>query len=271
MVPLALWEARQAVRSRWVLTTGAVFVAACLIVTLFGLRSLRALGLAGASALSDALIAVGILLPPLLGLLLGSTSLAGPREGGLLALLSSQPTGRERLALGAFLGASMTLTAVVLAGHGSVLIVLSGVTSGSDLPALAGVTFGTLAAGTTAVAIGVAVSAVSRTRLQAVAGAVSVWFVLALGADILLAGLVPGLGLGPSGMLMAVMANPLESARVLALLVAAPGGTALGPFGEFLALQHGLGESISLLGAGLGLWIVIPVVFAGRVLRRAEL
>jgi ABC-type transport system involved in multi-copper enzyme maturation permease subunit len=270
MRDLAGFELRGAARTRWLTVGGAVFAAAALAVTLAGLRSLSALGLGGAGAAIDGLVHLSLLLPPLIGLLLGAGSLARDRERGMLAMLAAQPVRRSVLPLAAFAGSLLAVWVVLAAGLGVSLIVLATVVTAADLATFAIVVGVSLAATATAVALGVAIAAVVSTHHQATAAAASLWLLLALGMDLLLAGVAPGLRLGPAGLFAAVLANPLEAARVLAVLLL-DGGTGLGPFGEYLTRRFGSTGAITVLGASLAAWTVGPLVLARWATRRRDI
>ena len=265
---LAGWELKGAVRSRWVLGTATVFAAISLAVTLLGLESLRALGLSGVGPASAGLVNLGVLLPPLMGLLLGAGSLAGARERGLLAMMVAQPISRTSLVAGVFLGLAAALWITVAIGFGLSALVLAGVAKVSDLAPFGALVASTFAVGTAGLAIGIGVSSLSSGRTQAVALAVAVWFVLALGMDLALAGLGPAVHLGPQGLLIAVLANPLEAGRIFALLAANPTGTALGPFGTYLVARFGTQGAMLLLSGAVAAWTAMPLVLAVWALRR---
>lgn len=266
---LAGFELRGAARTRWLSVGGVIFAAAALAVTLAGLRSLSALGLAGAGAATDGLVHLSLLLPPLIGLLLGAGSLARDRERGMLAMLASQPVRRGVLPLAAFAGSVAAVWIVLAAGLGVALVVLSTVATVADLYAF-GVVLGVgLVATASAVAIGIAISAVASTHHQATAAAASVWLLLALGMDLLLAGVAPGLRLGPAGLLAAVVLNPLEAARIWALLVL-EGGSALGPFGAYLTDRFGVQGTHGVLAAVMTAWTVGPLLIARRITARRD-
>lgn len=265
---VAGWELRGAVRSRWVLGTAAAFAAIALAVTLLGLRSLGSLGLSGVGPASAGLVNLGVLLPPLMGLLLGAGSIAGARERGVLAMTLAQPVARWRLVTGTFLGLAAALWATVGLGYGLAALVLAGVAETSDLGSLASLVLATAAAATAGLAVGMAISAAAAGRTQAVSLAVAAWFVLALGMDLALAGLGPAIRLGPGGLLVAVLLNPLEGARILALLGAGPEGTALGPFGAYLLDRFGGGGAALLLIGSLVAWTAAPLVAARAFLQR---
>lgn len=268
VIAVSGWELKAAVRSRWVLGTGVVFAIVTLAVTLLGLRSLRDLGLSGVGPASAGLVNLGVLLPPLIGLLLGAGSLAGARERGLLAMMAAQPVRRSTLVLGVFLGLAAALGITIAVGFGLAALVLAGVAEVGDLAPLGALIASTVAVSTSGLAIGVALSAVSAGRMQAGAMAVAVWFVLALGMDLALAGLGPAVHLGPRGLLAAVLLNPLEAARILAMLGAEPSGTALGPFGAYLVAAFGSGGASVLLVASITTWVLAPLAVAWAALVR---
>jgi ABC-type transport system involved in multi-copper enzyme maturation permease subunit len=267
---LAGFELRGAARTRWLSVGGLIFALAAAAVTLAGLRSLSALGLAGAGAATDGLVHLALLLPPLIGLLLGAGSLARDRERGMLAMLASQPVRRGALPFAAFTGSVLAVWVVLAAGLGVALVLLATVVTMADLAAL-GVVLGVgLVATASAVAIGVAISAVASTHHQATAAAASVWLLLALGVDLLLAGVAPGLRLGSAGLLGAVLLNPLEAARVLAVMLL-DGGSALGPFGEYLTRRFGATGAKGLLAATLAAWTIGPLLVARTLTVRRDI
>lgn len=268
LTAVAGWELKGAVRSRWVLGTAIVFAAISLGVTLLGLDSLRGLGLSGVGPASAGLVNLGVLLPPLMGLLLGAGSLAGARERGLLAMMVAQPVSRTTLIGGVFVGLAAALWMTVALGFGLAALVLAGVAKVSDLAPLGALVATTLGVGTAGLALGIGLSSVAAGRTQAVALAVAAWFVLALGMDLALAGLGPAVHLGSEGLLTAVLLNPLEGGRILALLAANPTGTALGPFGAYLVDRFGTGGATMLIGGSIALWTLVPLLVARWALRR---
>jgi len=268
LTALAGWELKGAVRSRWVLGTAIVFAAISLGVTLLGLDSLRGLGLSGVGPASAGLVNLGVLLPPLMGLLLGAGSLAGARERGLLAMMVAQPVSRSTLIGGMFVGLAAALWVTVALGFGLAALVLAGVAKVSDLAPLGALVATTLGVGTAGLALGIGLSSVAGGRTQAVALAVAAWFVLALGMDLALAGLGPAVHLGSEGLLTAVLLNPLEGGRILALLAANPTGTALGPFGAYLVDRFGTGGASVLISGSIALWTLVPLLVARWALRR---
>ena len=101
--------------------------------------------------------------------------------------------------------------------------------------------------------------------------AIAVWFLLALGLDLVVIGLGVFLSLGEPAILLAVLANPIESARVTALLLLDASGGALGTMGTYLAENIGREGSLALLIGALVLWITVPIGLASFVLGRRDL
>jgi Cu-processing system permease protein len=265
---IASWEMRGAARSRWLLGAAVLYGAGAVALTLVGLRSLRDLGLSGAGAAIDGLIALGVLLPPLVGLLLGANSVAGGREQGTLALVAAQPIRRSAIPLGVIVGLTATVWAAILAGLGLVAVVLAPVVTTSDLAGLGVATAASLAAAAVGVTLGVTISVLSTSRSQATAVAAAVWFATALGIDLLLAAVGPGIRLGPVGFLWAVLLNPLEAIRLLALMVT--DSSALGPFGVYMFDRFGTAGTAGILGGAVASWIIVPALIAGRIMRRRD-
>lgn len=119
--------------------------------------------------------------------------------------------------------------------------------------------------------MGVLVGAVVTNRLQASLVAIAAWFLLALGLDLVVIGLGVFLALGEPAILLAVLANPIESARVAALLLLDTSGGALGTMGTYLDESIGRSGSLTLLVAALLLWFGVPLGLATFVLGRRDL
>jgi ABC-type transport system involved in multi-copper enzyme maturation permease subunit len=270
-VTIAAWEYRTSVRARWVLVMAAIFGVLCLTVTLLGFRTVRELGLSGIGPASATLVNLGVLLPSLMGLLLGSGAIVGAREQGLLAMMAAQPMRRSSIATGAFVGLTASMWTTLGIGYGVALLVMSSVARGSDVPALVTLIGATLGVAAASVAIGVAMSSFASNRAQAVAGAVGLWIVFSLGVDLALAAIAPSVHLGPQGLLAAILLDPLEAGRILALLGTNFRGTALGPFGAYLVSIFGTAGAVGVLVIDLIAWTVLPLALARWVLPRRDL
>lgn len=262
------WEMRSAARTRWLLGAALVYGVGAVALTLVGLRSLRDLGVGGTGAAIDGILAMGVLLPPLMGLLAGASSIAGAREQGTLAVLAAQPIRRRTIPLSTITGLTLTIWAAIGIGLGLTAVILSPVASGGELVGLAVAAGASLAAAAVGVAIGVAVSAIASTRSQATAVAAAIWFTTALGFDLVLAAVGPAIRLGPVGFLWSVLVNPLESIRLLAFSIIDPG--ALGPFGVYMADTFGTAGTIGILAGAVVFWVVTPAMMAVWAIQRRD-
>lgn len=270
LIAIAGWELRAAVRTRWVLAGGLAFAAGVLAVTLIGLRSLAELGLTGIGPASAGLLGLGLLLLPLLALLLGAGSIAGDRERGVLPMIMVQPVNRSGIVLGVFAGLTGAIWLIASLGLGLAAIAYASLVRGPDLVPFAVLCVAIIAVATVAIALGVAFSAGARGRAHATAWAAVAWFVFAFGIDLAIAGLAAPLNMGPLTLLGAILLNPIESARVLALLGADLRGGALGPFGAYLSEELGSGAAIAMLSGALAAWGGVSLALASLTLRRRD-
>lgn len=251
---IAAWELRQALRSRWVAAIALVLAASSAGVAFLGLRSARQLGLSGTGGAASAMVNLAVLLPPLFALLLGLTSLAARSDRSMISVVAAQTLPRGRLLLASFTGLAAALWLTLALGFGLSALVLAGAASTGDVAPLAAVAGATGVTSTACLAVGIAVAALASSRGQATAVSVATWFVFTLGMDLALAGVVPALNLGPTGLLVAVLANPVETGRILALLGNEAGPSTLGPFGSYLHEAFGAFTAAVLLSASLATW-----------------
>jgi Cu-processing system permease protein len=186
-------------------------------------------------------------------------------------MMAAQPLRRSSIVTGMFVGLTASLWTTLAIGFGAALLVMSGVASSSDVTGIVTLLVSTFGVAMACVSIGVALSTASSTRAQAVAAAVGLWIVLALGVDLALAALAPSIHLGPAGLLAAVLLNPLEACRILALLGTDLRGAALGPFGAYLITTFGVGGTIAILVGDLVVWTAVPLWLARRLLPRRDL
>lgn len=267
MRTIAGWEIRQALRSRWVAAMALVLAGSAAAVTFLGLRSARELGQSGTGGAAAAIVNLAVLLPPLFALLLGLTGLAARSDRSMVAVVAAQSLPRGRLLLASFAGLAAALWLTLALGFGLCALVLAGAASTGDLAPLAAVAGATAATATACLALGVTIGSLASSRGQATAVAVAAWFVFTLGMDLTLAGLAPALHLGPAGLLTAILANPVEAGRILALLGNDAGPSVLGSFGGYLRDALGVVTASFVLAVTLMTWTtgsLSVAVVAGR-------
>lgn len=266
---LIRYELGEAMRNRWLLAYGGILAVLALGLSLIGLSTVGAVGLEGYGRTTASLINLCLSLVPLVALLLGSAGISGDRESGALELLLAQPVGRGELLFGRFTGALAAIGLATVLGFGlaGVLIGLAtGTGGGLQYLAFLGIA---LALAAVYLAIGIAISVVARSRTRGTAAALAVWFASVVFFDLILIGAGALAGAGVRVLAAALLVNPVEIARLLALLLLDPSLEILGPVGGFLVGRFGSGGATGLLLGALAVWTIAPLgvaltLFEGR-------
>ena len=173
--------------------------------------------------------------------------------------------------LGRWAAWTLALGAALAAGFGAAGVViglLAGAADAWQYLVLVAVAILLLSAG---LAIGLWIGVAARTRARAVGLAVVVWFVLAIGADLVaiaLLAVLPAHG-ATWGLVVLLAANPVDSARALGLGLFGADVVA-GPTAAALRRLLG-GPGALLLIGGLITWTALPLRLAGRQLARRDL
>jgi Cu-processing system permease protein len=260
---IARREVRNALSSTWLLAYAAIFTILALALSYLGERNLGGLGFENFSRTTASLLNLCLLLAPLVALLLGSGAIAGERDRGTLAYLLAQPLERWELLLGMYLGVATSIGLATALGFGLagiwIAVMTSSMAAGTYLLFVGLVLLLVLVM----TGIGVVASVLSKTRVQALGLALLVWITAVFFFDLLLVGTVATTSLGGGGLLLALLLNPVEIVRVLAIIHLEPDLQVLGPFGSYLMDRTGTGGATVILGAALAIWIALPLALAG--------
>jgi hypothetical protein len=266
LLALTGFEARVILRGRGALVGMIGYAAASLVVTLLGLTSFRQLGFGSVGPAAVALLNLALLLPTAQGMVVGAMTLAGEREGAFLTMLRAQGVSPMRLVAACWLSVFFSAALSLLLGFGLSALILASAVPISDLAGFAGLLLVALAVAAAAAAVGTLIGVLAETRLQAGLAAVAAWFVVAVGLDLLLLGLGVFARVGEAALFGAVLVNPLETGRILALLAIDGSAASLGPAGGFVVSSLGLAPAMALLAIALLAWITYPLLLAGRLL-----
>lgn len=106
--------------------------------------------------------------------------------------------------------------------------------------------------------------------MRALGAALAVWFVLVLFFDLGLIGVTLSGMLGGRGLAAALLLNPVDVARVLAVLRLSPDLEVLGPAGAYLTDTLGTGGTAAVLALALALWLAAPALGAVWAFRRQD-
>jgi ABC-type multidrug transport system ATPase subunit/ABC-type transport system involved in multi-copper enzyme maturation permease subunit len=260
--PVIRKELRDAVGNRWLIGYAAVLGALGLAATATGLDSTSGLALQAFGRTTATLMNLCLLLAPLVAVLMGAASIAGERDRGTLEHLLAQPLSRTGLLLSKHAGLLLALTLATLAGFlpAGILLVARGGASmlGHYLlfPAIASL------AGAAMAGVGLLISVSSRSAVQAQGAAVFAWFGFVLLYDLVLIGTLSVSGMRAEWLAAALVANPVDAARVLGVLALEPDLYLLGPAGAYLAASLSRVGAAALLLSALAAWTVAPAAIA---------
>jgi Cu-processing system permease protein len=260
--PLMRKELTDAFANRWLIGYAAVLGLLGLAAARAGIDSASGLALQAFGRTTATLMNLCLLLAPLVAVLMGAASIAGERERGTLEHLLAQPLTRTRLLLAKHAGLVISLTAATVAGFlPAGILVVSAAGAGVIgqyliFPGIA-VLVGMAMAG-----IGMLISVSSRSAVQAQGTAVFAWFGFVLLYDLLLVGVLAVSGVPVAVLGAALVANPVDAARVLGILALEPDLYLLGPAGAYLTAELSRSGAALLLGAALVFWAAAPLVAA---------
>lgn len=248
---LAATEFRGALRGRFVQGFGVLFATLAIAIALAGLSASGQLLVQGFVRTSASLLTLAIYLLPLLGLILGASAF-GTEDGGT-ELMLAQPIRRGDLILGRWLGLSLAMLSVALAGFGIPALIVAPIAGTEGLPAYLVVAALCTGVGLFGLAVGACVGVLARRRLRAIGAALSMWLFFAVLFDLAAIGLLQLSGIGEPGpwLLGLLLANPLDGVRALGL-VTLNADVLLGPSGA--AMQQQLGEN------GGGVAVIVSLV-----------
>lgn len=261
-LPLLLKEAKDGVSNRWLITYAVLLGLLGIAAATTGIQSSSGLALQAFGRTTATLMNLCLLLAPLVAVLMGAYSIAGERDRGTLEHLLAQPLSRTGVLLAKHVGLLTSLTAATVAAFlpAGVLIGWHGgagtLTHYLLFPAIASLT------GAALLAIGVLVSVSSRTAAQSQGSAIFVWFGFVLLYDLLLMGVLAVSGMPVGFLASALVANPVDAARVLGVLSLEPDLYLLGPAGVYLTARFSAGGSALLLVGALFVWSTAPLALA---------
>ena len=260
-------EMRDARRNRWFLLYAVAFSVLALALSYLSLAGAARTGFAGLGRTTASLINLVLLVVPLMGLTLGSASIAGERERGQLLYTLAQPLSVGEYLLGKFLGLTASTFVALLLGFGVAALAIgrrSGAAGAGSFAAFLGLTLLLAAA---AVSLGLLLSALVERASVATGLALFVWFGFVFVGDLGVMGTALMLRLEARHLLFMTLVNPLQEFKLAAVLILRGGLESLGPAGLYATRTVGDGLLPLLVGL-LVAWTVVPLVAALVVMRR---
>jgi Cu-processing system permease protein len=254
---IARYGMRDLARSRWLLAYTLFFFGSTAALVRFADTPEKAM-----LSLSN----VALLLVPLVNVVFGSMYLYGARE--FVELLLAQPVRRRQLYAGLYLGLTVPVALASALGIAAPLL-LEGAPAGT---LKVGATIALISALLSAVFAGIAavIAYAIEDRVRGLVMAIGVWLALAVLYDAAVLIAVVQFADYPleRPMLLAMLANPIDLARVL-MLEQFDVAALLGYTGA--VFQRFLGGAGSLVAASaILLWIALPAVAGARLFHRKD-
>lgn len=259
------------IRNRWTLTFAAVFGVLALGISYFGLATAGAIGFQGFARTSASLLNLVLYLVPLMALTMGALSFTSEKSAG--QLLFSQPITRTEVLLGKLVGlfASIFTSTVIGFGLAGLIIAMRAGTAGAmRYPIFVG--FALLLA-LVFLSLAAMISSLCQRKSKAFGVVLFLWFFFVLFYDLLVIGGAFWLKERAANrfIFLSLFGNPVDMARVGSLL-ALDGKEIFGAAGAALVRFLG-GETLGmfLLLIVLLAWIVVPIFFSQRALKRQDI
>lgn len=187
---IALKEFSDRLRSGWVIVCASVWLGAIGLTSLFGLVQIGRIGIQGYDRTVVSLLSLVQYLVPLLALLLGHDLLVTEREERTLSFLLACGVARGRILLGKCLGGALTLAFPLILGFLTAGTVIALTAKDRNVLPFCSLAISGLGLGLVFLAIGLAISALCRTRVQALVCALLTWCVAVFAFDLIAMGLV---------------------------------------------------------------------------------
>lgn len=266
-------EMAEAMRSRWIAFTAAVYVSVFGLFVWLGLRESNVLGFTGVSRVILNVSNAVVLAVPLVALVATSQTVVRARQSGFFELMLSQPIRRSDWFAGVVISRFLVVVGPLLVLLLAALVV--GSVTGSSDATLVPIVLRSLAV-TSALAwafigVGFWISARARTPERATVLALVAWLGASALHDFALIGALLRFKLAPGAVFTLAAANPACSARIAILGAVDPELSVLGPVGFWLA--NTLGPRLTLLvGVAWPLLLGSALLFAAqRRLRSTDL
>ena len=262
-------ELRRALEARWMFGFTVLLASLILALSFFGLAQSREVGFQSFARVTLSLMNLVLFIVPLVGLVLGVTSLTGSSD--TLSLLLAQPVSRAEVLWGKLLGLAGALTIAQLVGFGGggvVVALQAGAEQVHGFLVLAGLS---IALGWLTVAVALCIAVLWPDRLKAMSAALLLWLLMVVAYDLAVLGATAMLRGVPlqSVLFPALVLNPVDLARVLTTL-AVGSGALFGPTSAVLMKMFGSHAGLAIGLGVLALEGVVPMLVALRVFERRD-
>lgn len=267
MYPIIRKEFRDAFRNRWVAGYAILLAVLGVFAAWVGMRSSGGMAFQMFGRTTATITNLALLLAPLVAALLGANSIASEREKGTLERLLAQPITPAQLISGKFLGLVAAISAATVAAFAPAGI-LVGVIAPASLPLFLVFPLVVIPVSAAMIGLGMLTSAGSASGARAIGNAVVLWFSMVLFYDLVLMGTLMVVALPTGALVTFQIANPVDAARTLIILLLEPDLHILGPAGALMVTKLGRWGAAGTIVASLLVWSSLPMLFARRAFHR---
>jgi Cu-processing system permease protein len=257
-------ELRDAKSNKWLYFYAGIIGVLGAVIAFTGIQQGGSLSLQVFGRTTATLVNLCLFLAPLVALTLGSGAITGEKDQDTLEQLLSQPVTFTEVLIGKYLGLWFALFVATIAGFAPAGILIGFFAPLGDAlrfllyPLLSQLLISVM------LSIGLLISVSTKSRAQSQTVAIAVWFVTVLAYDIVFLGSLSIISLSANTLAMTLIVNPVDAARIFAVLTLEPDMYILGPSGAYLIDTFSTFGTGALLLSSLLVWTVVPFLAAAR-------
>lgn len=271
IVDIARQELMINIRNKWTLIFSMIFGVLVVSISYFGMIAEGYSGMQNFTRTSASILNLVLYVVPLVSLTMGTLSFTGDK--GSMELLFSQPVSRTEVMLGKLLGNFASITLSTLIGFTLAGAIVLATTGAEGLGRYALFVLLSLFLALAFLSVSVLISVISGRKSKAFGLSLFVWFFFVLFYDLLAIGgalLFKG-AFANTFLFLSLFGSPVDMVRVASLIILENASIFGAAGAALLRFLGGTTVSVALLLIGLTLWIVLPLWYSYRLLRRQDI
>ena len=270
VIQIARQELTMNIRNRWTVIFAIVFGALVASLAYVGMMVEGFSGMQGFTRTSASILNLVLYIVPLVSLTMGTLSFTGDK--GSTELLFSQPVQPSEIVVGKILGLFGSIALSMISGFVIAGGIIAAQSTSEGLASYVLFVMLSLSLSLVFLSLALLVSTLARRKAKAFGVSLFLWFFFVLFYDLLAIGITL-LFKGSSANLflfLSLFGNPVDLVRVASLIIF-DNVTIFGPAGAaVLRFFGGPFLSILLLIAAILVWVIAPLVFSARLMKRQD-